>query len=630
MKSALELLRSRSLLPLFLTQFGGTLNDYLFKSALLVLVAFQLTQDSIDASLINNLAFVLFIIPLLLISPLAGQLGDRVCKTRMIQKNKIAEIIISILAIFALFSESIQAMLSVLFLLGVQSAMFGPNKYALLPQLLAGTDLVKGNAIIASGTLVAILVGTILGSLFAAQSLPWLWVGGTCLLTATAGYLAARRIPETEIGDAHLNVDWNIGRQARILLALARRNSNVWLGIVGISWFWFSIASYLIQLPAWVRYSLGGTEVLVTILLSFFVLGIMVGSFWAARASGERAEIGMPPLALIGLGITGLLLTSVAADGSTQASFDSHLSGAFQFLTTVAGFQSAALILLLGCFSGALALPFFVELQQSTRQENRARIIAINNVLNALFMLMSATLAIAILSVWGQSEAIFLQVIAFLNLLFGFYLSVVLIRRVLRYLARPLSQLMYSLDTREIEKLPETGAALVVCNHISYTDPIIIFGACRRPIRFLMDKTIMETNLLKSVFNGAGAIPLCSPLENKRAYFDALNTAITALKNEELVFIFPEGQLTRDGEIADFKRGLEKILEACPVQTYPMALRGLWGSFFSYEGGKVLSGFNWWPSRRPVTLLVGDALPPGESSAQRLYLEVANLRGTHH
>ena len=635
MPTALSLFRSSGFLPLFIVQFGGALNDNLFKSAILILIAFQLTDAASQAGVINNLAALLFILPYFFLSPLAGQLADRYHKAAMMQKNKVAEILIALAAAGALFSQSIASMLFVLFLLGAQSSMFGPNKYAILPQLLRGKSLIAANALIASGTFIAILTGTLLGGVLAQQSSAWMWVGSACLMTAVIGYLAARQLPETEIGEPDLKLDWNLYRQTKLLIGMARHNRHTWAAIIGVSWFWFTGVAYLTQIPTIVRYIGGGDESVVTLLLALFILGIGFGCAYSTYVSDETPEIGLSPIAIALAGLVGLNLAFIENSPSFEI-----LANAQDFLQGRNGPNILLDIFLIGFLGGAFVLPLYTELQQTTRSVNRARIISINNVLNAFFMVISSLIALLVLGLFKLELSTYLGIVAGLNIVFALYLHAKVAMRTWRFLAEIGSRLVYRIDAVQIDKLPLEGSALIVCNHVSYADPIIIFGASKRPIRFLMDKKIRETRGFYTVLKQARTLGICSPLADRQAYEYAIEQAVQSLKNGELVFIFPEGRLTEDGEIGHFHRGVEKLIEGHPAPVIPMAIQGLWGSFFSHKNGFAFGsdsdsgnrGSKFWnlkfQSFRPeVSLVVGAAISPEDVTAGLLRQKVERLRG---
>jgi len=622
MKSLLRIFTSKRFLPIFIAQFGGALNDNLFKSAMLIIVAFQLTDAAAQASTINNVAALLFILPYFLFSTLAGQLADRGDKAVMIQKNKIAEILIVLVGALALYLQSIPLLLFILFCLGTQSAMFGPNKYAVLPQLLQGKDLVTGNALIASGTFIAILTGTFIGGILAQQQSAWIWIATGCLVTAIGGYLASLKIPRIEIGSPDLKVDWNMLGQSIKLLTLARGQQRVWTAILGVSWFWFIGSGYLTQIPTIVRYIGGGDESVVTLFLALFIIGVGLGCALAAKLSSFVVEIGIAPIAMLLLGLTGLDLAQI------EASQTLSLMGINAFLDSPEGLRISLDILLIGIFGGAFALPMYTELQQASSLENRARIISINNVINAVFMVTSAILAIGILGVLQFQLSTYLVVISILNLIYAVFVFTRTPVQSLRFLAEVFSRLFYRIESEEVAQLPEEGPALLVCNHVSYADPVVIFGASKRPIRFIMAKEIRNKAPFNLVFQASRTLAICSPLEDRKTYEETIREAANSLRNGELVMIFPEGRLSPDGEIGTFRRGVEKLLENAPVPVYPMAIRGIWGSFFSHGNGPALrSGFHLRLRRRAIQLKVGMAIPPEEVNALILQGHVETLRG---
>jgi len=441
MKSLLRIFTSKRFLPIFIAQFGGALNDNLFKSAMLIIVAFQLTDAAAQASTINNVAALLFILPYFLFSTLAGQLADRGDKAVMIQKNKIAEILIVLVGALALYLQSIPLLLFILFCLGTQSAMFGPNKYAVLPQLLQGKDLVTGNALIASGTFIAILTGTLIGGILAQQQSAWIWIATGCLVTAIGGYLASLKIPRIEIGSPDLKVDWNMLGQSIKLLTLARGQQRVWTAILGVSWFWFIGSGYLTQIPTIVRYIGGGDESVVTLFLALFIIGVGLGCALAAKLSSFVVEIGIAPIAMLLLGLTGLDLAQI------EASKTLSLMGINAFLDSPEGLRISLDILLIGIFGGAFALPMYTELQQASSLENRARIISINNVINAVFMVTSAILAIGILGVLQFQLSTYLVVISILNLIYAVFVFTRTPVQSLRFLAEVFSRLFYRIES---------------------------------------------------------------------------------------------------------------------------------------------------------------------------------------
>jgi len=567
-----SLLKTRGFIPLFWCQFLGALNDNIFKSALLVIIAFRFADQPGEVAQLNNLAAALLILPFLLISPLAGQLADRGEKSRMIYSNKVAELCICLTGTLALAIGALPLMLAVLFALGVQSAMFGPNKYAVLPQLLPYRLLVKGNAQIASATFAAILLGALLGGVLANATSTWLWVGGTTVFIALAGLFAAQRLPAMEIAAPELKVDLNPVREAVRGLKVMRGQPELWMASLGISWFWFLGSAYLTQLPALARFGLGGDEILVSQLILVFILGIGGGAFLSARLSGEEPEMGTVPL--------GLLLVSVV---SMHLGWIQTRASEVNTLTFLSGLD----IHLLGWAGGLVGVPLYATLQRKSGLANRARIIAFNNIANAIFMISSAVLGVVVLGYLHRPLSEFFMVLAVLNLLLLVWFVLQLKRPLLRLLAAILARSHYKISTTGFENIPHSGPAILVSNHISYADAIILMASVRRPIRFMMTRDIYEKAWLSWILKAAGCIPLPSPLQDRASFKAAFSAAKETLRDGELLFIFPEGRLTPDGHLQPFKRGVEKILEEEKVPVIPMAISGMWGSFFSHGNGRV-------------------------------------------
>lgn len=610
-QSTNPLLKVPGFLPLFWCQFLGALNDNIFKSALLVIIAFRFASQPDEVAQLNNLAAALLILPFLLFSPLAGQLADRSEKSRMIYTNKMAELCICLVGTLALAIGALPLMLAVLFALGVQSAMFGPNKYAVLPQLLPHRFLVKGNAQIASATFVAILLGALTGGVLANAESTWLWVGGTTVLVALVGLFAAKKLPEMEIAAPDLKVDLNLVREASRGLKVMREQPELWMALIGISWFWFLGSAYLTQLPALARFSLSGDEILVSQLILVFILGICGGAFLSARLSDEEPEMGTVPL--------GLLVVSLI---SLHLGWIQTRTSAVDTLTFLSGFD----IHLLGWAGGLVGVPLYATLQRKTRLANRARVIAVTNVANAIFMICSAILGLLVLGHFQRPLSDFFIVLAVLNLVIFIWFTIRLMHPLLRIMAEILARSHYKIRPINLENIPAAGPALLVSNHISYADAIILMASIRRPVRFIMTQDIYEQAWLKWILKAAGCIPLPSPLQDRASFQAAFSSATETLRNGELLFIFPEGRLTPDGNLQPFKRGVEKILEQENVPVIPIAISGMWGSFFSHGNGPV---FRKRPQlrRRPVQLTAGT--PMLTPSAKELGARVEELlKGT--
>lgn len=616
------LLKERRFLPFFITQFLGAFNDNVFKNALIILIAFQAT-DPARANTLVNLSAGLFVLPFFLFSATAGQLADKYEKSHLMRWIKLLEIVIMLGAAVGFILGEMSVLIGLLFLMGWQSTLFGPVKYSILPQHLRPDELVGGNGWVEMGTFLAILIGTLLGGVLIAipDRGPWL-VAGAVVLLAVLGFLSSLFIPKATPDAPDLRINWNPITETWRNIDITRRSRTVFLSVLGISWFWFLGATYLAQLPNYSRLSLGGDEHVVTLLLTTFALGIGVGSLLCERLSGRRVELGLVPFGSIGLTLFGVDLffaVSPVAEGAP-------LIGAMEFLRSASNWRVLIDILLMGMFGGFYIVPLYALVQQRSEPSFRSRVIAGNNIINALFMVLSAVLAIFFLDVAGLSIPQFLLLTALFNAAVALYIFTLVPEFLMRFVVWILVNIVYRLRAQGLERIPDKGPAVVVCNHISYMDALVVIGSCRRPIRFVMDHQIFKIPLLSFVFRTAGAVPIAPAREAPEILEQAYDRVARYLEAGEVVGIFPEGRLTEDGEIGPFKSGIERIVQRTPAPVVPMALRGLWGSFFSRRYGKAMHHFprRFW-SR--IELLVGEPMPPEQATSALLRERVLALRG---
>ena len=620
----LSLLKQRRFGPFFWTQFSGAFNDNLFKNALILLLAYSGTQlaSGIDNNILINLAAGLFVLPFFLFSATAGQLADKFEKSRLIRAIKVLEIVIMVLAAVALIIGNVWLLLTVLFLLGTQSAFFGPVKYGLLPQHLHEQELVAGNGLVEMGTFVAILLGTIGGGLLIAMGDrgPW-WVAGASILVAIGGYLLARRIPLTPAVDPGLKINWNLFSQTYRLIGFMREDRAVFLSIVGISWFWFFGALYITQFPNYTLLILGGNELVGTLLLATFSIGIGVGSMLCDRLAGQKVEIGLVPFGSIGLSLFAIdLYFAIPPDLANS----SELIGPVAFLSQPYAWRVMLDIFGLSLFGGFYIVPLYALIQARSSKTHLSRIIAGNNILNALAMVIAAVAGALMLGVAGLSIAETFLIVAVLNAVVAIYIYQQVPEFLMRFLVWILIHTLYRVRVINRDRLPEQGPAVLVCNHVSFVDALIIGGSCPVPIRFVMHHKIFKIPVMSFIFRTAKAIPVASRKEDSEMLEAAMNKVAEELENGQIVCIFPEGALTPDGELQPFKPGIERIVERSPVPVYPMALRGLWRSLFSRSDGraffKLPRGFH-----RKIELVVGEPVAPEHVTKDRLSAEVQAL-----
>lgn len=614
-----SLITKRRFSPFFFTQFFGAFNDNVFRQALILLITSGLIADS-QVNTLNNLALGLFILPFFLFSALAGQVADKYDKAWLLRRIKFAEIIIMTCAAIGFFFNAIYFLLAVLFLMGLQSTFFGPVKYSIIPQHLATRELVSGNALVEMGTFLAILLGSVSGVLLKMNGAePWI-VASAVVGVALLGYLTACLIPTAPAADPSLKINWNLFKETWTVVNHARRVKSVWISVLGISWFWFLGAAYTTQLKVYVDDYLHGTDGLYALLLGVFSIGIGLGSFLCEKLSGRHVELGLVPLGSIGLSAFGIDLFFSYSGLPKDVAFTIA-----PFLQEPAGLRVVLDLLGIGVFGGFYIVPLFAFIQQRSDPRYLSRIIGANNILNALFMVGSAIAGIVLVGVLKLTVPQFFLVLALANVVAAIYIYTVVPEFLIRLLIWMLTNTLYRVKREGMDNIPDNGACLLVCNHVSYVDALLIGGSVRRPARFVMAKPIYDMPLLNYIFRTGKTIPIDSKTREPEIYQRAFQRIREELEDGQVVCLFPEGQLTGDGEVAEFKNGLEKIVKETAVPVIPMALSGLWGSFFSHKGGAALT-------RRPrrfwsrVKLRAGDPVAPEKVVASEMRERILALR----
>ncbi|CCN84905.1 putative Permease of the major facilitator superfamily fused with 1-acyl-sn-glycerol-3-phosphate acyltransferase [Vibrio nigripulchritudo SFn27] len=615
-----SLMRQKRFLPYFITQFFGAFNDNIFKNVLLLFVAFAGAEAlPISSNLFINLAAGLFILPFFLFSASAGVLADKYEKSAYIRKVKLAEIGIMTLGAIGFVTQSYLILLILLFLMGTQSAFFGPVKYALLPQHLKRDELVSGNALVETGTFLAILLGTLGAGVIASADNATI-VAAICVVSfALCGYVASRSIPEAAPTAPDVEFKWRPVSQTKHTLAIAKRDRVVFQAIMAISWFWFLGASYLTQFPNYTKLHLNGNESAVSFLLALFSVGIAIGSMACDRISKHKLEPGIVPVGSLGISVFGIMMASFTPDSLPEfADFTS-------FLTYPALWPVFFSLLMLGASGGLFIVPLYTLMQTQAREDERAQIIAANNIYNSIYMVGSAVLGIVCLSVLELSIPTLFLLLAIVNIFVAIYVywqAPMFFSRIVLWM---FTHTMYRVKHKNLDNIPKEGGALIVCNHVSYMDALLMIGACKRQIRFVMEEEYAHFKPIKTLLENGGVIAIDGT--NSRSVRQAFTQVKEALSKGEVVCIFPEGRLTNDGDMNPFMRGMDLILRRSPVPVIPMALKGLWGSYFSRsKDGRACHGFprRFW-SR--VEIEAGTPVQPDNASTEYMFEQVSALRG---
>jgi len=615
------LLKQRRFFPFFLTQAFGALNDNVFKNALIIMIGFRgMSALGLDSKLLVTASAVIFILPFFLFSATFGQLADKFEKSKSIQYIKIAEIAIMLLATVGLYLNNTEILLSVLFLLGFQSTVFGPIKYGLLPQHLNEDELVGGNALIESGTFLAILFGTILGGVIAALEMDVaFWLSVTTLVIAFVGYFTSRQIPETPPVAPELKINWNPMTETVRNLKFLKSNKVVFLGVLGISWFWFYGAVFIAQIASYTQYTLAGKESVATLILAVFSIGIGIGSVFCEKLSSGRVEIGLVPIGSLGLSLFAIDLYYA----NTQTGLSAIYSWK-EFIDYTGSFRILLDMVMIGVFGGIFTVPLYALIQQRSDEKHLSRVMAGNNVVNALFMVVSGLFSMALLSMDFSIPELFL-ITGIINIFVAIYVFTKAPEFITRFITWCLINTLYRMRHLNLSSIPKKEGCVLVCNHVSFVDALIIGGYCKRNVRFVMDYRIFKMPIVGRFFKIIGAIPIAPAHEDESVMKQAFDRIAEALSGGEVVCIFPEGKLTANGELGEFKQGIEKVISRTPVPVVPMALKGLWGSWFSRSGGEAMKGL---PKRfySKIELVVGDLIPAEQVTSEYLKEQVLALK----
>jgi 1-acyl-sn-glycerol-3-phosphate acyltransferase len=605
----------------FATQLLSAFNDNFFKNAVVIWIsATQASAFGVSPAAMISLCSALFILPFFLFSATAGQLSDRYEKTLVVRAVKGAEIAIMLLAGVGFVLHALPVLLTALFLMGVHSAFLGPVKYSILPQLVEADELVQSNALVEMGTFLAILGGTIGGGVLVLLEPNGAWyVAGSILFISLLGMATSLRVPRLPSGDPSVRLHRNPLTPTLEILRITKQTRAVFLSVLGISWFWFFGAVLLSVLPVYARDTLHAQEHVVTLFLCVFCVGIAVGAVLTERISGKNLELGLVPLGSLGITLftldLGFVKPAVLHEGA--------LIGVAAFFALDGSYRILADLFGMALFGGFFTVPLYTLIQQRSEPSVRSRVVAGNNILNSLFMAVGAGL-LALAFGNGIEVTTIFALLALISAATAVYIYSLLPEFLIRFCAFVLGRIMYRLEVRGHEHIPESGGVVLVCNHVAFNDWLIVAGCVRRPVRFVMDHRIAGTPLLSTLFRHGKTIPIAPEHEDKAVMESAFARIAEELRAGEIVCIYPEGKITKDGEMNRFKNGIERILRETPVPVVPMALDGLWGSMFSRKGGPAMRKL---PRRfrARLTLTIASPIRPEQVNAELLEARVRGL-----
>lgn len=644
--------------PFFLTMFLGAFNDNLFRSALLMLVGFYAAtvlgeNPAIGKDQVTTLSVVLFMLPYFFFSAIAGQLADKFDKTFLVRCTKLFELFVMCCAALAFYSLNIYLLLFLLFLMGTQSAFFSPMKYAILPQHLRPKELVGGNGMLELGTFLAILFGLMLGGelmkggislgpdsctpaaswqvgLYCATGISGpLLVAIAGVALALAGLLSSLRMPAAPSSTPNLTIDFNVPRNTWRHFKLAYADKHIWRCMLGVSFFWSIGGIYLAQMSNYAVGNLAGGTSHYILLLACFASGIGLGSAWCEILTKRYLAIAWAWPGALGVAVFGLLLYFVSPETAVDAQSieaDQRSTIPLLWADVVEHWPVLLALVGLGVSGGLFSVPLTAEIQRCAKPDQRAQVIAANNIINAAAMIVSGGL-VMLLSVLGADiPLIFLFVgLVSLAVLFGMFWWDQ--RYFITGLVYLITRLCYRVEIIGSDNIPRYEPVLLTSNHVAWMDWFVIGAMLPLPPHFIMNHEFYKIPVVRHILRSARVVPIAPEFQRPDILERALNTCIDYLKAGDSVYVFPEGKVSRDGELLEFRTGIDRIHAGCPVPVVPMAIRGMWGSWFSFSGGRCMSGppKRWGRSR--IEIVVGEPIPPEEYSLELLKERIEALRG---
>ena len=585
-ESQFHLIKSKRFLPLFITQFLGAMNDNLFKNALIILIIYRLAdQAGFDGQLMVTVAAGIFILPFFLFSAFAGQLADKFEKSRMISMIKFCEILIMLAGAFGFFIGDTYFLLGVLFLMGLQSTFFGPVKYSILPDHLKENELIGGNAIIEAGTFLAILTGTIIGGLLILGDNGLSYITAVIIGLALLGWAASFAIPKSLIADPDLKINFNLVSETWQIVRLAHKQRDVFLSILGISWFWLVGATFLAQFPNLAKDILNADEQVVTLFLTLFSVGIAVGSLLCNKLLNGEISAQFVPIGAIGM--TVFVVDLYFASGSYVFAAGDPLRNAMAFVTALSSWRIMADLTGLAVCAGLYIVPLYAILQSRSEEKIRSRIIAANNIMNALFMVGGALVATAMLG-FGVSVPVVFLVLGIINALVAVYICKLLPDAIVKLVLKAILKLCYKVEVYGLENYTKLGdKAVIVVNHVSFLDAVLLATYLPKKPTFAIDSQIAKRWWMQPFLTLVDAFPMdpTNPM--------AIKSLIKTVQSGKQCVIFPEGRITVTGALMKIYEGPGLIADKADAPLVPIRIDGAQYTPFSRLKGKVRR--RWFP-----------------------------------
>lgn len=593
----IELLKTKRFLPLFITQFLGAFNDNTFKNALVILITYRLASIAgVNAQILVVFAAGIFILPFFLFSATAGQLADKYEKSRLISIIKVVEILLMLLVTVGFYFQSISMLMFSLFLLGTHSTFFGPLKYAILPDQLRENELIAGNGLIEAGTFIAILVGTLVGGLFVLQPHGETFISLIVLAVAIAGWSSSLFIPATNNFNPELKVRYNIFRETYQLIRYSKKQWDIFLSILGISWFWLVGSIFLSEFPVFAKNILHANQNIVTFFLTLFSIGLAIGSLLCNKLLKGKVHATYVPLGA--LGITLFTVDLYFASSHVAMPVTAQLMGLEQFLSALTNWRVTVDLLLISICGGIYTVPLYAILQQRSEKAHRARVIASNNVINSLFMVVAALATMIMLSMGFSVIDVFLT-IAIANAGVAIYICKLLPDVLIRSFFHFILKALYRVNVKGLDHYHQAGERVViVANHTSFLDAVLLATFLPDKLTFAVNTTVAKKRWIKFFLRMVDAFPIdpTNPM--------AIKSLVNLLQQDKRCVIFPEGRLTMTGALMKIYEGPGLIADRSGAKLLPIHIDGAQRTVFSRLKGKFK--LHWMPT---ITLTIFPAEP---------------------
>ncbi len=577
-KSQYRLLGTRRFLPLFITQFFNAFNDNVFKNGFIILITYQLIQSENSQQFMIALIAGIFILPFFLFSATAGQLADKYEKSKIIVVIKSIELLFMMIASIGFYFHNLLLLMITLFFLGAHSTFFGPIKYSILPEQLNNDELLGGNALIEAGTFISILIGQVLGGTLILKSHGVFYLSLALLMIATAGLIGSLYIPKTKRAQPHLLISANFFKETKKILNLTHQKKSIFLAIFGISWFWFIGATFITQFPTFTKVLLSATPQVFTLILTLFSLGIGMGSLLCNLLLKGKISTKYVPLAIFGMSI--FMVDIYLASGHLNAA-PAHLYTVIEFVHYFSHIRILVDILLLSVCGGLYIVPLYAFIQKKSNKGIRSRIIAGNNIYNAIFMVTSS-LYIMLFTAFNFSIPQLFLLSAILNTFVAIYLVKLLPEAILQTWIKWLCNLFYRVEVKGIEHYHQAGKRVVIiANHTSFIDAILLAAFLPNRLSFAVNTHIANSKSFRFISNLIEIFPI-----NPSNPF-AIKSIIKKLKENRRLVIFPEGRITVTGALMKIYEGPGLIADQANAKLLPIRIEGAQYTPFSRLKKKV-------------------------------------------